>query len=402
MIYITGDTHGMQDWEKLNTTNFPEQLCMPLQTDKYQGNDYVIILGDFGGIWGDEGHDRHIIKTYNQRNFMTLFIDGNHENHDLLDQYPVEEWNGGKVHFISDKVVHLMRGQVYTINGMKIFTMGGAESTDKKYRKEGTSWWAREMPSDEEYEEAIKNLEKHNFEVDIVLTHCAPEGYIGKNMRPVYNSDMSRMLAYSMAGVCDRSGNRLTKFFDDLITVHGLKFKKWYFGHYHRNMDWDRFSLVFNKIIPLGCAELTVWYESRAIYEKSCDEDDCCFECGDSYLFINEPDEKPGKPDRWKVLNVVASKKDYPEIEKIAEYFFDDVYVTCRTVLMVVSKDGSYSYSCAKAMYDYITENRKLFCGLVYHIKLMSMTKCAGRNLVLNQDIYTAMKTALEKKGQNA
>lgn len=402
MIYITGDTHGMQDWEKLNTTNFPDQLYMPLETDKYHGNDYLIILGDFGGIWGDEGHDRHVIKTYNQRRFMTLFIDGNHENHDLLDQYPVEEWNGGKVHCISDKVVHLMRGQVYTIEGIKIFTMGGAESTDKKYRKEGTSWWAREMPSDEEYEEALRNLEKQNFEVDIVLTHCAPEGYIGKNMRPVYNSDMSRILAYSMAGVCDRSGNRLTKFFDDIITVHGLKFKHWYFGHYHRNMDWDRFSLVFNKIIPLGCADLTVWYESRDIYEKSCDEDDCCFKCGDSYLFINEPDEKPGKPDRWKVLNVVASKKDYPEIEKIAEYFFDDVYVTCRTVLMVVSKDGSYSYSCAKAMYDYITEKKKLFFGLVYHIKLMSMTKCAGRELVLNQDIYTAMKTALEKKGQNA
>lgn len=402
MLFITGDTHGMQDWEKLNATNFPEQLYMPLQTDKYHGNDYVIILGDFGGIWGDAEHDKYVINSYNERSFMTLFIDGNHENQDLLDQYPVEEWSGGKVHFISDKVVHLMRGQVYTINGMKIFTMGGAESTDKKYRKEGTSWWAREMPSDEEYEEAIKNLEKHNFEVDIVLTHCAPEGYIGKNMRPVYNSDMSRILAYSMAGVCDRSGNRLTKFFDDLITVRGLKFKHWYFGHYHRNMDWDRFSLVFNKIIPLGCADLTVWYESRDIYEKSCDEDDCCFECGDSYLFINEPDEKPGKPDRWKVLNVVASKKDYPEIEKIAEYFFDDVYVTCRTVLMVVSKDGSYSYSCAKAMYDYITEKKKLFFGLVCHIKLMSMTKCAGRELVLNQDIYTAMKNALEKKGQNA
>ena len=265
MIYITGDTHGMQDWEKLNTTNFPNQLYMPLETDKYHGNDYLIILGDFGGIWGDEGHDRHVIKTYNQRRFMTLFIDGNHENHDLLDQYPVEEWNGGKVHCISDKVVHLMRGQVYTIEGIKIFTMGGAESTDKKYRKEGTSWWAREMPSDEEYEEALRNLEKHNFEVDIVLTHCAPEGYIGKNMRPVYNSDMIRMLAYSMAGVCDRSGNRLTKFFDELITVRGLKFKHWYFGHYHRNMDWDRFSLVFNKIISLDCAELTVWYESRDI-----------------------------------------------------------------------------------------------------------------------------------------
>ena len=76
--------------------------------------------------------------------------------------------------------------------------------------------------------------------------------YIGKNISAVYNSDLSRVLANSMAGVVDRSGNRLTKFLDELITVHGLKFGHWYFGHYHRSMDWDRFSLVFNKIKQLS------------------------------------------------------------------------------------------------------------------------------------------------------
>ena len=94
MIYITGDTHGTTDWEKLNTRNFSEQEFMNPDLD------YVIITGDFGGIWGDE-EDAYILKKYNQRNFTTLFIDGNHENHDLLDKYPVEEWHGGKVHKIS-------------------------------------------------------------------------------------------------------------------------------------------------------------------------------------------------------------------------------------------------------------------------------------------------------------
>lgn len=241
-IYITGDTHGTEDWEKLNTSRFPEQKLMD------PSRDYLIIAGDFGGIWDGSNQDEYIIKTYNKRNFTTLFIDGNHENHDLLDKYPVEEWNGGKIHRISDRVIHLMRGQVFDIDGIKFFTMGGAESTDKQYRKEGESWWAREMPSDEEYEEALRNLKKVNFEVDIVLTHCTPEGYIGKNISAVYNSDLSRVLAAHMAGVVDRSGNKLTRFLDELITEHGLKFKHWYFGHYHRDMDWDRFSLVFSKI----------------------------------------------------------------------------------------------------------------------------------------------------------
>lgn len=245
MIYITGDTHADIDWEKINTTYFPEQKAM----DPF--NDYLIVTGDFGGVWDGAKFDKYIQKAYNDRKFTTLFIDGNHENHDLLDQFPVEEWNGGNVHKISDRIIHLMRGQVFDIQGIRFFTMGGAESTDKIGRTEGESWWAREMPSDEEYEEAIRNLGKVNFEVDVVLTHCAPEGYIGKNMRPVYNADISRMLAENMAGVVDRSGNRLTEFLDSLITEHGLKFKHWYFGHYHRDMDWDKFSLMFYRVMSL-------------------------------------------------------------------------------------------------------------------------------------------------------
>jgi len=241
MIYITGDTHGMEDWEKINTSRFPEQK-------ELTKDDYLIVLGDFGGVWDGSEEDRYILKSYDKRPFTTLFIDGNHENHDLLDKYPVEEWNGGKIQRISDSVIHLMRGQVYAFGGTKVFAMGGAESTDRMYRREGESWWAREMPSDEEYEEALKNLALVNFKADIVLTHCAPEGYIGKNMRPVYNSDLTRMLSGSMAGVVDRSGNRLTDFLDDLITKHGLEFDHWFFGHYHRDMDWDKFSLVFNKV----------------------------------------------------------------------------------------------------------------------------------------------------------
>lgn len=226
-IFITGDTHGMIDWEKINTTRFPEQKNLTK-------DDYLIILGDFGGIWGDESEDRYIIKTYEKRNFTTLFIDGNHENHDLLDGYPVEEWHGGKIHKISNSVFHLMRGQVFEIDGKTFFTMGGAESTDKMYRKEGKSWWAREMPSIEEYEEAVVNLEKHGGKVDCILTHCAPE---------------MTLAALNMPYVYFRSSNELTEFFDTLAQT--VQFKDWYFGHYHFNSDLGKFHLLYNKIVEL-------------------------------------------------------------------------------------------------------------------------------------------------------
>lgn len=42
MIYITGDTHS--DFTRFSTDKFPIQSEMTK-------NDYVIICGDFGGVW---------------------------------------------------------------------------------------------------------------------------------------------------------------------------------------------------------------------------------------------------------------------------------------------------------------------------------------------------------------
>lgn len=227
-IYITGDTHCDIDWNKLNTSNFPEQKQMTK-------DDYVIIAGDFGGVWGMDNTDRYIIKTYENRNFTTLFVDGNHENHDALDQYPVEQWHGGKIHRISDTVIHLMRGQVFDIDGRKIFTMGGAQSTDKAYRKEGVSWWARELPSDAEYDEAIRNLQTHDFKVNYIVTHCAPEDY-------AYD--------YTCMDVA-RNLNRLTAFFSGLITDYDISYDAWYFGHYHTEIDYDKFHCLYRRIVEI-------------------------------------------------------------------------------------------------------------------------------------------------------
>lgn len=95
--------------------------------------DYVIICGDFGGVWNkaDESNTETMVLDWLEcRTFTTLFIDGNHENFDRLYGYPVENWNGGKVHKIRPSVIHLMRGQIYELCGRKIFTFGGASSHD--------------------------------------------------------------------------------------------------------------------------------------------------------------------------------------------------------------------------------------------------------------------------------
>lgn len=226
-LFVTGDTHGETDWHKLNTKKFPEQKVLTK-------DDYVIILGDFGGVWGLDKSDKYLQTNYSNRKFTTLFIDGNHENHDALDSYPVTEWHGGKIHKLTDSLFHLMRGQVFELGGKTLFTMGGAHSSDIEDRKEGVTWWPREMPSLEEYEEAVSNLEKHGGQVDYILTHCAPE---------------MTLLSMGMPKMPYRNPNELTGFFDTLTQT--IKFKGWYFGHYHNESDFGKYHLLYNRVVEL-------------------------------------------------------------------------------------------------------------------------------------------------------
>ena len=84
-IYVTGDIHAEPD--RFNTENFPEQKEMTK-------DDYVIICGDFGGVWNKDGESKmetSALDGLDGKAFTTLFVDGNHENFDRLYAYPVEK-----------------------------------------------------------------------------------------------------------------------------------------------------------------------------------------------------------------------------------------------------------------------------------------------------------------------
>ncbi len=242
MIYLTGDTHG-------SFGRFSKK-CFDAEN-----GDFLIICGDFGGIWDGSKNDRYWINWLSEKKYTVLFIDGNHENYDLLNSYPVSEWNGGSVHKITDKLIHLMRGQVYTIEGHSFFTMGGAASHDIKdgildkdasgfqarkrmltkrgarFRINRVNWWREELPSEEELIQGREVLAANNNCVDVILTHCAPTSvHIG--LKPEYNAD------------------RLTDFHEEVCT--SCNFKAWFFGHYHDDRDLgNKMTLLYKKIVRL-------------------------------------------------------------------------------------------------------------------------------------------------------
>lgn len=246
-IYITGDIHG--DPKRLNRSLFSQQ-----KEFKSQDENFVIVLGDFGLVWdyhGENAKEQYWLDWLENKNFTTLFIDGNHECYDRLDAFPVEEWNGGKVSYIRPHVLHLKRGQVFELEDKKIFTFGGASSHDiqdgilepddprikewsrdyfKMFRVNHRSWWERELPSKEEMDEGVVNLAKHNNKVDYVLTHCPYTSLLAQIGGGMYQSDI------------------LT---DYLQIIHQtVEYNRWCFGHMHidKPFYYERAICMFENI----------------------------------------------------------------------------------------------------------------------------------------------------------
>ena len=251
MIYVTGDCH--QNFRKFNTKIFPEQKEMTKE-------DYVIICGDFGGVWNKEvenKEEKHLLDWLEEKPFTTLFVDGNHENFDRLYSYPVELWHGGKVHKIRPSVIHLMRGQIYEIDGKSFFTFGGASSHDIKsgildpedpdfkekkkwldrewrsYRVNHITWWAQELPSEEEMQEGRANLAAHDNQVDFIVTHCC--------------ATSTQMLIDAQKLKPDIE----TDYLEEIKQT--IQFKKWFFGHYHDNRNVSKKEiLIYEQFVRIG------------------------------------------------------------------------------------------------------------------------------------------------------
>lgn len=205
MIFVTGDTHG-------DIFRFKAPVLKKLKK-----NDTLIICGDFGFFWDGNKKEKKLVKKLMKLRYNVLFVEGSHDNYDLLNEYEVTDWCGGKVRHIGGKVRQLMRGQVYEIAGKKIFAFGGSQNeVDASDRIAGVNWWADEVPKDEQMKEAYKNLEKNDYKVDFMITH-EPPALINECIERKVNDDRTT----------------LNSFLDDLREK--VEYHRWYFGKLHIN-----------------------------------------------------------------------------------------------------------------------------------------------------------------------
>ena len=224
MIYVTGDLHG------------EEERLYSRSMKKLREGDTLIVCGDFGFVWDGSGREKKILDFLGSRKYNVCFIDGTHENFDLLDKYRMTVWNGGKVHRVSGNLFHMMRGQIFPIEGFRIFTFGGGESVDREMRTEHISWWKDEMPSPSELEEGAKAIDEVGCEVDYIITHEPPS--IVKSTMLLRSGDTENV-------------NKLNGYFEQLNRV--CKFRHWYFGSMHEDrVITNVHTAVFEDVIPIN------------------------------------------------------------------------------------------------------------------------------------------------------
>ncbi len=207
MIYVTGDIHADQ-------ARFKTKAMKPLKK-----GDTLIVCGDFGFIWDGSKNEQKVLKWLEKRPYQILFVEGTHDNLDMLAEYPQGSFSGGSARRISSNIFQLLRGEIYHIEDVDIFTFGGGESPDMDDRIEGISWWRNELPSKEEIAYARQNLESHGNKVDYIITH-SPSSVVNSFL------DMDHMRT-----------DQLGAFLDGVSRE--VQYKQWYFGRYH-----------FDKVIP--------------------------------------------------------------------------------------------------------------------------------------------------------
>ena len=254
-VWITGDIHGNP--VRLSTDSFYEQK----EFNKNKDENIVIICGDFGLVWNrdeENKNEKYWLDWLESKPFTTVFVDGNHENHIRLTTYPIKEWHDGKVHEIRPHVLHLMRGEIFTIEDKKFFTFGGASSHDiqdgiidyededwreqaknlKKhgkymYRVKGLTWWNEELPTIEEMQHGLKVLKENNNAVDYIITHSPSTSEL-----------------YLMGGKGLYEPDILTNYLEEVKVT--TDYKKHLFGHMHLNKAInDKDICLYEQIIRI-------------------------------------------------------------------------------------------------------------------------------------------------------
>ena len=161
-VLFAGDIHG-------NT----KHAVWVFQTAANNNCTHIIACGDFG-YWVHLPSGRKFVDEIagmaQRYGIKFLWVDGNHENHDILNGLLAQHGDTAPIPTPNDWVQWIPRGCTFQIGDNTFMGYGGAYSVDWMDRQEGMSWWRGELIDPDHV--ATLPFTK----VDFLVTHEAPMG----------------------------------------------------------------------------------------------------------------------------------------------------------------------------------------------------------------------------------
>ena len=224
--FITGDIHSQLDY-RFNTFEKNEETA-------------IIILGDVGfNYYGEENPiDREIKILAEQLGCYIYCVRGNHEfrpQHLSTIVLKFDENVQGKVYYepAFPHIRYFKDFGIYTIGKWKTGIIGGAYSVDKEYRlMKGWHWFSDEQLTDIEMNTCYNKFKGNHF--DLILTHTCPYDWRPTDLF-LSSIDQSKV------------DSSMEKFLQ--IISENIKWKNWFWGHYHRNRIYPSIKNNQNRIM---------------------------------------------------------------------------------------------------------------------------------------------------------
>lgn len=176
----------------------------------------VIVLGDFGVGFGRPHSMEHqyerVRKRLEKYNLIIWTVRGNHDDPEWFDGTHDFE----RLHFLPDY-------SITNIGGYSVYAIGGAISTDRKWRLEKQKkmktriWWPEEG--------VVKKDDGFPTKVDVIISHTAP---------------------IQFAPIPSRYDDMDLDLFEEILEerrylgtlVQEINWKRWFYGHFHEHNYW--------------------------------------------------------------------------------------------------------------------------------------------------------------------
>ena len=177
--------------------------------------------------------------------YPVFFIDGNHEDYDVLKRLPKISDSENELLFqksgcsltaentmkASDGIYYLKRGSVCKIDGFSMLLIGGS-TTGPGYKKNHPDIWQKDEDLSKEDEKRIlKSLQENDHTFDLIFTHTVPECMV-------------------KAWFPDKDLSVTNKILEHVW--QSVSYQYWLFGHFHDDEDYpERMHCLYNDVMLL-------------------------------------------------------------------------------------------------------------------------------------------------------